>query len=175
MRLNNRWVSKAGALTLLVVVGLLAGCGSSNEAPTSPAAYDIKPFNEWPQDEKEKKVGQYLESAWHDPAVPVFILTVDSRATGDEDSKSADAELAQLQTSKIAGYRERGVKKVRIGDRPTIQWAFVVGGEAWIEFFFEECDTSFIVRGVSSPYAFKALSESYREMTSTIKVKGCDE
>jgi len=116
------------------------------------------------------RVGSYTESSWHDPAVPKDItITIDSRAADEAGSPAANADLARIQTNQLSGYRERGMKRVKLGGRPTIQWAFDMGEESRVDFFFEECGISFVVRGKATPFSFESLSESFREMTSTIK------
>jgi hypothetical protein len=162
------------AVTFLVAMLLLPGCGGSS-TPVDPSAYDIEIFNGWPQVKKEEKVGGYVENAWRDPESP--IIAVDSRAAGNEaGTPMANADLARVQTSELPGYKERGVKRVKLGRRPAVQWAYDTAEErAGIDFFFEECGVSFVVRGTMGRVAFEALSESIREMAETIKVKGCDE
>jgi hypothetical protein len=167
-------LTAAGAVLLLAGLLLLAGCGSSEEESSGPARYEVEPFNGWPPESKEKKVGGYVENSWYDPAAEDIVFAVDSRASEGAGSPLANAELGQLQTSKLPGYRERTLKKVKLGGRPAVLWAYDVAGESHVDFFFEECDTSFVVRGTTSPIAYEALSESFREMASTIKAK-CDE
>jgi hypothetical protein len=160
----------------VILIGLLfvAGCGGSGSSP-NPADYKIEIFNGWPQIKKEEKVGGYVENAWRDPESP--IIAVDTRAAGDEaGSPMANADLARVQTSELPGFKERGVKRVKLGRRPAVQWAYDTADErAGIDFFFEECGISFVVRGTMGQVAFEALSESIREMAETIKVNGCDE
>jgi hypothetical protein len=159
---------------LLAALLLLTGCGSSSK-PADPSAYDIEIFNGWPQVKKEEKTGGYIENAWRDPESP--IIAVDTRAAGDETgSPMANADLARVQTSEIPDYKERGLKRVKLGSRPAVQWAYDTADErAGIDFFFEECGISFVIRGTMGQIAFEALAPSIREMAETIKVKGCDE
>jgi hypothetical protein len=159
---------------LLAALLLLAGCGSSSTS-VDPSAYNIEIFNGWPQVKKEEKVGGYIENAWRDPESP--IIAVDTRAASDDvGAPMANADLARVQTSELPGYKERGVKRVKLARRPAVQWAYDTADErAGIDFFFEECGVSFVVRGTMGQIAFEALSESVREMAETIKVKGCDE
>jgi hypothetical protein len=161
------------AAALLASLPLLTGCGGSSD-PVDPTAYEIEIFNGWPQVKREEKVGGYVENAWRDPESP--IIAVDTRAAGDEaGTPMANADLARVQTSELPGYKERGVKRVKLGRRPAVQWAYDTADErAGIDFFFEECGISFVVRGTMGQIAFEALSESVREMAETIKVKGCD-
>jgi hypothetical protein len=172
---------------IVAVVLAFSGCGGDGSDQTSTVArpsadppnfhqtrYDVEIFNGWPQDVSDKKVGGYLESSWHDPASAAVTITIDSRASDETGSPRADAELAQIQTSKLPGYRERGLKRIKLGGRPAVQWAFDVPGEARVDYFFEECGTSIVVLGSTTPVSFEALSESFREMAATIKV-ACDE
>jgi hypothetical protein len=160
---------------LLAPLLLLTGCGSSSK-PADPTAYSIKVFNGWPQVKKEEKVGGYVENAWRDPESP--IIAVDSRPSEETGSPMANAELAQIQTYELPGYEEKrgGLKKVKLGSRPAIRFAYYTAEErSGIDFFFEECGISFVVRGTMGQVAFAALSESVQEMAETIKVKGCSE
>jgi len=159
---------------LLAVLLILAGCGGSSE-PVDPSAYKIEIFNGWPQVKKEEKVGGYIENAWRDPETP--IIAVDTRAADDATgSPMANADLARIQTSELPEYKERGVKRVKLGPRSAVKFAYDTADErAGIDFFFEECGISFAVRGTMGQYGFDALSDSIREMAETIEVKDCDE
>jgi hypothetical protein len=162
------------AAGLIAALALLTGCGSSAK-PADPSAYKIEIFNGWPQVKKEEKTGGYIENAWRDPESP--IIAVDTRAAEEgTGSPMVNADLARIQTSELPGYKERGVKRVKLGNRPAVQFAYDTAAErSGIDFFFEECGISFVVRGTMGQVAFVALSESVREMTETIKVKDCDE
>lgn len=162
------------AAALLAALLLLTGCGSSSK-PVDPTAYDIEIFNGWPQVKKEEKVGGYIENAWLDPESP--IIAVDTRAVSDETgSPVANADLARIQTSELPAYKERSFKRVKLGSRSAMAFAYDTADErAGIDFFFEECGISFVVRGTMGQYGFEALAPSIREMAETIKVKGCDE
>jgi hypothetical protein len=167
-------------LTVTLVAALLAalllftGCGGSSK-PVDPTAYSIEINNGWPQVKKEEKVGGYVENAWRDPESP--IIAVDTRAADDvTGSPMANADLARVQTSELPEYKERGVKRIKLGHRPAVQFAYDTAEErSGIDFFFEECGISFVVRGTMGQVAFEALSRSIREMTETIRVEGCDE
>lgn len=166
-------MAASATAALVAALLLLAGCGGG-EKTVDPAAYDVKPFNGWPQITKEEKVGGYVENAWRDPESPIF--AVDSRPADETGSPMAEADLARVQTHELPGYKERGLKRVKLGGHPVIQWAFDTAEErSGIDFFFEECGVSFVARGAMGQFAFEALSESMREMAATIKVKGCDE
>jgi|GEM_PF-2682106 len=166
-------LTATGAATLLAALLLMAGCGSSDKT-VDPTAYDVEPFNGWPQITKEEKVGGYVENAWLDPASPIF--AVDSRPADETGSPTASAGLALVQTHELPGYKERWMKKVNLAGRPTIELAFDTADErSGIDFFFEECGISFVTRGTMGQVAFAALSQSMREMTRTIKVKDCEE
>ncbi|MDX6602218.1 MAG: hypothetical protein QOF13_1420 [Solirubrobacterales bacterium] len=161
-----------GAVTLLAVALCTGGCGGS-DGPTRPARYDITINNGWPQIEDEKQVAGFLESAWRDPVGP--IIAINTRLSDEIGSPMANAQLAQIQTSKLPGYRERGLKRIKLGGRPVVRWAFdMPKEESRFELFFEECGTSFIVRGSMGTVGFEAFVDSFSEMASTIKVN-CDE
>lgn len=165
-----------GGLLTLIAIGVAAALvlsASGGGKPNGPAGYDITINNGWPQIEDEKQVGGYLENAWHDPEGPT--LAIDSRLSDETGSPMANAELAQIQTSKLPGYRERGLKKIRLGGRPAVSWGFNVSNEeSRMEFFFEECDTTFVARGSMGTIGFEAYSRSFREMLATLKAS-CDE
>lgn len=168
----------AGVVLSLIAIGvvaglILSGCGDSQAAPTRPARYDVAINNGWPQTDNEKEVSGYLESAWRDPVGPT--ITIDTRLSDETGSPLANAELAQIQTSKLPGYRERGLEKVKLGGRPTVTWGFeIANGASGYELFLEECDTTFIVRGAMPAVAYAAFARDFREVTSSIKAH-CDE
>jgi hypothetical protein len=84
----------------------------------------------------------------------------------------ANAALARIQSYKLPGYEERGMKWIRLAGKPAVRWAFHTAGErSGIDYFFEECGISFVVRGTMGNVAYESLSESFREMAATIKVK----
>jgi hypothetical protein len=164
------------AIPLAVVLtasALLAGCGGSDD-PVDPTAYTVQPFR-WPQVAKEKETDGWIENAWRDPAYSYVIMTIDSRSTDETGSPLENAQLARVHTTDLQGYRERGMRWIRLSGKPAVRWAFDVGKQANIRWFFEECGVSFLVRGTTGLYGFEALSESFREMAETIKVKDCDE
>jgi hypothetical protein len=164
--------SSIGAAILLTLAVAAGGCGGS-EAATRPARYDITIHNGWPQTADEKSVGHFLESSWLDPVGP--IITVDSRLAEETGSPLANAEVAKLQTSQLPDYRERTFKKIKLGGRPTVQWGFDISKEeSRFELFFEECDTTFIVRGSMGTVGYEAFADSFREMAATLKAD-CDE
>jgi hypothetical protein len=159
---------------LLTSLLILTGCGGSSK-PVDPNAYSIEIFGGWPQVKKEEKVGGYIENAWRDPESP--IIAVDTRVAGDDvGSPMTNADLARIQTSELPGYKERAFKRVKLGSRSAVSFAYDTANErAGIDFFFEECGISFVVRGTLGQYGFEALAPSIREMAGTIKVKDCDE
>jgi hypothetical protein len=166
----------------LAAAAIFSGCGGGESGQASPgprpasvpplfhqANYDVEIFNRWPQDVSDKKTGSYLESKWHDPASSVTTLQIDSRASDGTGSPLANAELARVQVQRLPGYRERGFKKVTLGGHPAIRFAFDLSGEGRVDYFFAECGTSFTVLGATPPLAFASLSESFQEMSGTIK------
>jgi hypothetical protein len=160
------------AVALLTAL-LLTSCGGSSK-PVDPSAYSLTIIG-WPQVKKEEKVGGYIENAWRDPESP--IIAVDTRAASDDvGSPMANADLARIQTSELPGYKERGFKRVKLGSRSAVSFAFDSAAErAGIDFFFEECGISFVVRGTMGQYGFEVIAPSIREMAESIKVKDCDE
>jgi hypothetical protein len=166
----------AGVVLALIAIGVVAALvlsGGDSAEPTRPARYDIAIHTGWPQIEDEKQVSGYLESAWHNPLGPT--IAINSRLSDETGSPMANAELAQIQTRKLPGYRERGLKRTKLGGRPAVSWGFdIANEESGFELFFEDCGTSFIVRGSVPTIGFEAYASAFREMASTIKV-ACDE
>lgn len=165
---------------------ILAGCGGggSDQATAQPrpksvppffhqAHYDVRIYTGWPQDESDKKVGSYLESAWHDPAGSIADILIDSRESADTGSPIANAELARVQAEQLPGYREHDFKKVMLGAQPAVRWAYDLSGKERLDYFFERCGTSFIVRGSFPPTSLAIYPPSIQTMASAIKVV-CD-
>lgn len=163
-------VIRAGMVLALSL--LAAGCGSSG-APDRPATYKITINNGWPKIADEKEVDGFLESAWRDPVGPT--VAVNTRLASETGPPMYNAQLARIQTSKMPGYRERGMKREKVGGRPVVVWAFdVANEESRVEYFFEECDTLFILRGAMGTVGFEAFAEDWRAYTASIK-PNCDE
>lgn len=151
----------------LLVGAVLAGCGGSS--PADPAAYHAHIYTDWPQLKKHEQVEGWDESAWRDPAYSYVIITIDTRAADETGSPLHNAQLAWVQTTRLQGFKERGMRWITLGGKPAVRWAFDMGGQANIRWFFEECGVSFLVRGTTGLYGFPVLSESMREMAATIK------
>jgi hypothetical protein len=160
------------AAALLALTAGVAGCGSSS-GPDRPVTYKITINNGWPKTADEKEVDGFLESAWLDPVGPTF--AVNTRLASETGSPMYNAQLAQIQTSQMPGYRERGMKREKVGGRPVVRWSFdVANEESRVEYFFEECDTLFITRGAMGTYGFEAFAADWRAYTASIK-PDCDE
>jgi hypothetical protein len=183
---TSRLVLAGGALALVVAIAVttILLTGSSDDAPAvdpviakqqnyHQAQYAIGVSSGWPQDKSDQRIGGYLESAWHDPASTATTLVVDSRDTSETGPPMAVAELARVQAQYLPHYRERGRRWIRLRGKPAVRWAYNVDGEAILEYFFEECDTSFIVRGFTPPVAWEALAPFYRGM-ATVITANCD-
>jgi hypothetical protein len=178
----------AGVLVLLVLIVsaiLLLTSGSGGDAPVvdpviaaqqnyHQAQYAAGVSSGWPQDESDRRVGGYLESAWHDPASTVTTFVIDSRASDEMGSPMAAAELARLQSRYLPHYKERGMKAIRLAGRPAVRWAFNAAGLAHLYYFFEECGISFVVRGSTPAVAWEALSGFFRGM-ATVITANCEE
>jgi hypothetical protein len=162
-------------LAVLLVAAIGAGCGGGGSS-VDPAAYTVGVLAEtWDQLENHKQVEGWDESAWRDPAYSYVIVTIDSRAADAGGSPLQNAQLARIQTTKLHGYKEAGMRWIRLGGKPAVRWAFDMGEQANIRWFFEECGVSFVVRGTTGLFGFTALSENMRDTAATIKVDGCNE
>jgi hypothetical protein len=172
------------AAVLAVAAFALSGCGGGTPDPKTalvhPSAkpplyhqtrYDVE--TNWVQETSDKRTGAYLESVWHDPASFSSKLLIDSRSAAGTAPPLAAAELARVQASRMPGYRELGFKKVKLGGHPAMRLSFFGGGEDWIEYFFEECGTSIVFRGSTSPIALAPFSRFYGAVASTLEVR-CD-
>lgn len=158
-------VIRAGVI--LVALLFVAGCGGSS-GPDHPATYKITINNGWPKTVDEKEVDGFLESAWRDPVGPS--VAVNTRLASETGPPMYNAQLAQVQTSKMPGYRERWMKRENVGGRPVVVWAFdVANEESRVEYFFEECDTLFILRGAMGTVGFEAFAEDWHAYTASIK------
>jgi hypothetical protein len=172
------------AVLALALVAALSGCGGTSAPETvlvhpsaKPPLYHLTRYDVetgWEHEGSDKRVGTYLESAWHDPASFSSKLLIDSRAAAGTAPPLAAAELARVQTNRLPGYRERSFKKVKIGGHPAIRWTFFSAGKDWIEYFFEKCGTSIVFRGSTSPIAFEPFSSFYAYVASKTKIR-CDE
>jgi hypothetical protein len=171
---------------LLAALLFVAGCGDGGssdataESPrpkSEPPLYHEKEYDvetTWDQGVSDRKVGSYLESIWHDPASFSSRLIIDSRPADGAPPPLAAAELSRAQANWLPKYRERSLKRVKLGNRSAIRLAYFAAGEDRIEYFFEECDTSFIFRGTTVPVAFEPFSEFYGVVASRVKAL-CDE
>lgn len=172
----------------VLLVGLLfvAGCGDGGssdataEGPrpkSEPPIYHQKEYDvntTWDQGVSDRKVGSYLESIWHDQASFSSRLIIDSRPAEGAPSPLAAAELSRAQANWLPKYRERSLKRVRLGKRSAIRWAYYAAGEDRIEYFFEECGTSFVFRGSTLPIAYEPFSEFYGVVAARVKAL-CDD
>jgi hypothetical protein len=170
---------------LLLALALVVGCGSDGSSDATAksrpksepplyhqAEYDVE--TGWEPEAGDKRVGGYLESVWHDPASFSSKLRIASRPSDGAPTPLAAADLARIQTNWMPDYRERSFKKVKIGGHQAIRWAADAAGESRIEYFFEECGTSIVFRGSTSPVAYEDFSRFYGIVASRTKVV-CDE
>lgn len=131
------------------------------------AEYDME--TGWAQETLDEKVGSYLESVWHDPASFSSKLIIDSQPAAGAPPPMAAAELTRVQANWLPKYRERSLKRVKLGKRSAIRLAYYAAGEDRITYFFEECGTSFIFRGSTVPIAYEPFSEFYGVVASRVK------
>lgn len=168
---RRRTAILVGALLALVGIGivvvLLLASGGGSSSP-GPADYHAE-ITAWIPLENHKPVEGYVESAWHDPAYSYVILAIDTRSSDETAPPLASAQLARIQTTQLVGFKERGMRWIKLGGRPAVRWSFNVADRAHIEYFFEECGISFLVRGTTGLPGFSAISEDMRAMAATIK------
>ena len=168
---------------VLVIALILSGCGGggSDGATTEPrpksvpphfhqAHYDVRIYNGWPQYESDKKVGSYLESAWHDGGNSDVDIMIASRPAENAGSAMANAELARIQAEQLPGYKARVLKKVKVGKQPAVSFGFALPKKAFFGYFFERCGTSIIVRDWMPPSEYSTYTTSAREMASSIRI-----
>jgi hypothetical protein len=161
---------------LLFAVGC-GGGGSSDATAESrpksePPLYHLKEYDAetgWTLETSDEKVGDYLETTWHDPASLSSKLIIDSRPAAGAPPPMTAAELARAQANWLPKYQERSLKRVKLGKRSAVRLAFFAAGEDRIEYFFEECDTSIVFRGSTIPIAYVPFSRFYGIVASRVK------
>lgn len=169
-----------GVALLLSALPFAIGCGSGGSSDATaesrpksdPPLYHQKEYDaetNWTQETSDKKVGSYLETVWHDPASFSSKLIIDSRPAAGAPPPMTAAELSRAQANWLPKYRERSLKRVKIGRRSMIRLAFFAAGEDRIEYFFEECGTSIMFRGSTTPNAYEPFSETYGFGASRVK------
>jgi hypothetical protein len=176
----------AGALAVVVAIAAAALLlsGSSDSAPeidpviTKQQNYHQKQYDAgvssgWPQDSSDQRVGNYLESRWHDPASTSILYIIDSISAEEAAPPMALAELARAQARELKDYRERGLKWVHLRGIPVVRWAYEAANEGRIEFFFEECGIDIVARGSMAKTSFESFAGFYRGMASVI-TSNCD-
>jgi hypothetical protein len=168
------------------ILAVLSGCGSSGEAETTSeverpsadppvyhqTAYDLE--TGWVQVASDEKVGDYLHTVWHDFASDDFKMVIDSRPAAGAPPPMTAAELARVQASWLPKYKELSLKRVKLGRRPAVRFAYFGAGQERIEYFFEECGTSIIFRGSAEPAVDNNFPRYYATMASNLKLV-CDE
>lgn len=170
-----------GAAATASVFGCSGGEPSADSAvarpESKPPLYHQKEYDAettWDLGVSDRKAGSYLESIWHDPAIYSSRLIIDSRPAEGAPPPLTAAELSRVQANWLPKYRERSLKRVKLGERSAIRFAYYAAGEDRIEYFFEECGTSFIFRGSTLPIAYESFSEFYGVAASRVKAL-CDD
>jgi hypothetical protein len=161
------------------MASIIGGCGGSAAEQSTAARPESKPplYHEkeydaetgWIQESSDRKVGSYLESVWHDPASFSSKLIIDSRPATGAPPPMVAAELVRAQANWLPKYRERSLKRVKLGKRSAVRLAFFAAGEDRIEYFFEECDTSIVFRGSTVSIAYEPFSSFYGVVASRVK------
>ena len=181
-----RWKIVAGVLVALAVIAVAAVLltGDSSDSPdVDPAVaasqnyhqaqYDAGIANSWAPDGSDRRVGDYLESSWRFPTNRAAAFTIYSRTTDGAGSPAAAADLARVQIHKLPGYRERGLREVKLRGNPAVRWAFNVSGTVYIEYFFEECGISLVTRGSAPASISDELSSLFQRM-AMLTTANCD-
>lgn len=175
--INLRLIPIAALMALLLSIAGCGGGGSTaatvEERPKSdPPLYYMKEYDAntgWVLESSDKKVGSYLESVWHDPASFSSKLIIDSRPAAGALPPMAAAEFSRVQANGLPDYRERVLKRVKLGKRSAVRFAYYGAGEDRINYFFEECGTSIVFRGSTAPIAYEPFSEFYGIVASRVK------
>lgn len=171
------------AIVVVIAVTALGGCGSDSSGTNSKEAAAVKrpsadppSFHQteydvettWDQESSDKRVGSYLRSVWHDPAVPEFKMTIDSRPSTGAVSPLVGAERARLQVSNLRGYREGSFEKTKFGRHSGIKWTYNLNGSRYFVYFFAECGVSIVLRG-PGPSGASAFAYFYDVVAERIK------
>jgi hypothetical protein len=170
------------AVALTALVSVPSGCGSDSgaSAEETPAVkrpsadppsfhqteYDVE--TTWDQESSDKRVGSYLRSVWHDPAVPEFKMAIDSQPSAGAVSPLAGAERARLQVSNLPDYRELSFEKTKFGPHSGIKWTYNLGGRHHFAYFFAECGVSIVLRG-PAPLGAASFAYFYDVVAARIK------
>jgi hypothetical protein len=179
MSTPKRYVALLGVAS--AVLALLSGCGDSGKAENTseverpsakPPVYHLAEYDMetgWVKETLDEKVGSYLESVWHDPASFSSKLIIDSRPAAGAPPPMTAAELSRVQANWLPKYQERSLKRVKLGKRSAVRLVYFAAGEDRIAYFFEECGTSIMFRGSTTPIAFEPFSEFYGTVASRVK------
>lgn len=165
---------------LLATLLFVAGCGggestgaTAEQRPKSdPPQFHQKEYDvntTWDQETSDRKVGSYLESVWHDPAVLSSKLIIDSRPAAGALPPMAAAEFSRMQADGLPEYRERVLKRVKLGKRSAVRLTYHAAGEDRIDYFLEECGTAIVFRGSTNPISYEPFSEFYGIVASRVK------
>jgi hypothetical protein len=176
----------AGVLVVLAAIAaaaVLLGDDSDDSPSVDPyitahqnyhqAQYDTAIVNAWAQAGNDRRAGGYLESSWRYPLDQAAAFTVYSRTAGETGSPAAAADLARVQTHKLPGYHERGLKEIELRGIPAVRWSFDLAGTVYVEHFFEECGIDLVLRGSAPADTWNELASLFSEMATSTTAK-CD-
>lgn len=178
-------VALAGGLLLLVAGAAIAALllsGSSNgqqvgERPSwvahnqQQALYTAGVSSAWPEFRNDKRVGDYMESAWHDGVNWGTRFVVDARSSNGAHSPMETALLLRAHAQRLPRYEELGLKKVTLRGNSAVRWAFNIAGRPRLDYFFEECDVSFVTRGTSPPGTFRNFADDFRGLSYSVEAR----
>jgi hypothetical protein len=176
----------AGVLVVLAAIAVetaLLGCGSSDRPSVErritehqnyhQKQYDAGIANPWPLVQSDRRVGDYLETSWYYPGDREASFTIYSRTADETGSPRTAADVARVQTLRLPGYSEGGLKEERIRDNPAVHWNFELGDAVYVEYFFEECGVEFVVRETAPSALWDELSSFFDQMSEMVTAK-CD-
>ena len=185
---------------LLLVIGLLAGCGTnttttvvkertvttrSSPPPTTTttaapepeyvsyqgSGYTAQIPAAWETEADQVDQGSYIESLFRDPVNPNTSITIDV-TPGITDSPESSATLVSGDTSQTPGYQELLFEPTTVGTREAFKWSFEVSGDRRVDYFFNDCGNGMALLGSASPSDFASQEPVFQAVVDSIE-GGC--